>query len=112
LIWNKIRASTASTPQAARRLPAPGKVRLDKSDAPVAGFTIHPNVSRPKAQELILGIAHAATFGRVTLFGRGGDPDAFHTTFPQGNDRRSEITTDLYLETNPYTNQLFTHRFS
>lgn len=35
-------------------------------------FTVQPMISRPKACELIVGIAQDATFGPVLLFGRGG----------------------------------------
>ncbi|MGO4665131.1 bifunctional acetate--CoA ligase family protein/GNAT family N-acetyltransferase [Bosea sp. 2RAB26] len=40
--------------------------------ARIDGFAIQPMISRPKAHELILGIAQDETFGPVILFGRGG----------------------------------------
>lgn len=40
--------------------------------AAIDGFTVQPMVRRPRAQELILGIATDATFGRSILFGHGG----------------------------------------
>jgi acetyltransferase len=47
-------------------------VRRRQPEARIAGFTIQPMIARPKAQELILGIARDPTFGPVILFGRGG----------------------------------------
>src|SRR5262249_26993839 len=41
-------------------------------DARIAGVTIQPMIVRPKAQELILGIAEDPTFGPVVVFGQGG----------------------------------------
>ena len=43
-----------------------------RPDARIAGVTIHPMVLRPKARELIAGIADDPTFGPVIVFGRGG----------------------------------------
>jgi acetyltransferase len=40
--------------------------------ARIAGVTIHPMILRPKARELIAGIADDPTFGPVIVFGRGG----------------------------------------
>jgi acetyltransferase len=40
--------------------------------ARITGVTIHPMILRPKARELIAGIADDATFGPVIVFGRGG----------------------------------------
>jgi acetyltransferase len=40
--------------------------------ARIGGFTVQPMVRRPKAQELIAGIAEDTTFGPVILFGAGG----------------------------------------
>lgn len=62
--------SAAEVENAAQRMLE--NVRLLQPDARVAGFTIQPMILRPTAQELILGIAHDATFGPVILFGRGG----------------------------------------
>jgi acetyltransferase len=41
-------------------------------DARLTGFTVQEMIARPKAHELIAGIASDPTFGRVLLFGRGG----------------------------------------
>jgi acetyltransferase len=41
-------------------------------DARIDGVTIHPMILRPKARELIAGIADDPTFGPVIVFGRGG----------------------------------------
>ena len=38
----------------------------------ITGVTIHPMIVRPKARELIAGIADDPTFGPVVVFGRGG----------------------------------------
>jgi acetyltransferase len=43
-----------------------------RPDARIRGVTIHPMVLRPKARELIAGIADDPTFGPVIVFGRGG----------------------------------------
>ncbi|HEY4919306.1 MAG TPA: bifunctional acetate--CoA ligase family protein/GNAT family N-acetyltransferase [Xanthobacteraceae bacterium] len=43
-----------------------------RPDARIAGVTIQPMIVRPKAHELIAGIAEDATFGPVVLFGHGG----------------------------------------
>src|SRR5213595_931959 len=43
-----------------------------RPDARVAGVTVHPMIVRPKARELIAGIADDPTFGPVVVFGRGG----------------------------------------
>jgi acetyltransferase len=40
--------------------------------ARLTGVTIHPMIVRPKARELIAGIADDPTFGPVIVFGRGG----------------------------------------
>ena len=41
-------------------------------DARIAGVTVQPMIIRPKARELIAGIADDPTFGPVIVFGRGG----------------------------------------
>lgn len=41
-------------------------------DARITGVTIYPMIVRPKARELIAGIADDPTFGPVVVFGRGG----------------------------------------
>ena len=43
-----------------------------KPDARITGVTIHPMILRPKARELIAGIADDPTFGPVIVFGGGG----------------------------------------
>jgi len=48
------------------------RARAARPDACVAGVTIHPMILRPKARELIAGIADDPTFGPVIVFGRGG----------------------------------------
>jgi acetyltransferase len=48
------------------------RARAARPDAHIRGVTIHPMVLRPKARELIAGIADDPTFGPVIVFGRGG----------------------------------------
>ena len=48
------------------------RARELRPDASIIGVTIHPMVIRPKARELIVGIADDPTFGPVVVFGRGG----------------------------------------
>src|SRR5215475_3771635 len=48
------------------------RARAVRPDARITGVTIHPLVLRPKARELIAGIADDPTFGPVIVFGRGG----------------------------------------
>jgi len=48
------------------------RARAQKPDACITGVTIHPMILRPKARELIAGIADDPTFGPVLVFGRGG----------------------------------------
>ncbi len=43
-----------------------------RPDAQVAGFTVQAMVQRPRAHELILGLAADPVFGPVVLFGQGG----------------------------------------
>ena len=43
-----------------------------KPDARVTGVTVQAMVRRPKARELIAGLADDPTFGPVVVFGRGG----------------------------------------
>jgi acetyltransferase len=38
----------------------------------ITGVTIQPMIMRPKAHELILGVADDPTFGPVIAFGQGG----------------------------------------
>ena len=48
------------------------RARAARPDARISGVTIHPMILRPKARELIAGIADDPTFGPVIVFGRGG----------------------------------------
>ena len=57
----------------ARRRPAFWRERAAaKPDARISGVTIHPMIVRPRARELIAGLADDPTFGPVVVFGRGG----------------------------------------
>lgn len=58
-----VRDATADILQRARAL---------KPDARIDGVTIHPMIVRPKARELIAGVADDPTFGPIIVFGRGG----------------------------------------
>ena len=46
--------------------------RSARPDARITGVTVQPMIVRPKAQELIVGIADDPTFGPVIAFGQGG----------------------------------------
>jgi acetyltransferase len=48
------------------------RARAVRPDARITGVTIHTMIVRPKARELIAGIADDPTFGPVIVFGRGG----------------------------------------
>ena len=48
------------------------RARARRPDAQLAGVVVQPMVVRPKARELILGIADDPTFGSIIVFGRGG----------------------------------------
>ena len=48
------------------------RARALRPDARIEGVTVHATVLRPKARELIAGIADDPTFGPVIVFGRGG----------------------------------------
>jgi acetyltransferase len=48
------------------------RARAAKPEARIAGVTVFPMVVRPKARELIVGIADDPTFGPVMVFGQGG----------------------------------------
>ncbi|MFT4248387.1 MAG: bifunctional acetate--CoA ligase family protein/GNAT family N-acetyltransferase, partial [Pseudomonas sp.] len=57
------------------RLAAEGileRARKARPDARIDGVLVQPTVLRPKARELIAGIADDPTFGPVIVFGRGG----------------------------------------
>jgi acetyltransferase len=48
------------------------RAREKMPQARITGVTIHPMILRPKARELIAGIADDPTFGPVIVFGQGG----------------------------------------
>jgi acetyltransferase len=48
------------------------RARAAKPDARIAGVTVFPMIVRPKARELIVGVADDPTFGPVIAFGQGG----------------------------------------
>jgi acetyltransferase len=48
------------------------RAKTARPDARIAGVIVQPMISRPKARELIAGIADDPTFGPVIVFGRGG----------------------------------------
>ena len=48
------------------------RARAAKLDARVSGVTVFPMIVRPKARELIAGVADDPTFGPVIVFGQGG----------------------------------------
>jgi acetyltransferase len=48
------------------------RAREAKPDARITGITIFPMIVRPKARELIVGVADDPTFGPVIVFGHGG----------------------------------------
>ncbi len=48
------------------------RARRLKPSARITGLTVQPMVRRPKARELIAGVADDPTFGPVVVFGRGG----------------------------------------
>jgi len=62
--------SVEATCKAAREILERAAAR--KPDARIVGVTVQPMVRKPKARELIAGIAHDDTFGPVIVFGRGG----------------------------------------
>jgi acetyltransferase len=48
------------------------RARAAKPEARITGVIVQPMVTRPKAQELLVGIADDPTFGPVIAFGQGG----------------------------------------
>ena len=48
------------------------RAKAQRPDARISGVMVQAMVVRPKARELILGIADDPTFGTVIVFGRGG----------------------------------------
>jgi acetyltransferase len=62
--------STKAVREAATEIIANAKAA--RPDARVAGVTVQPMIVRPKARELIAGIADDPTFGPIVAFGHGG----------------------------------------
>ena len=48
------------------------RARAAKPDARITGVTVFPMIVRPKARELIVGVADDPTFGPIIAFGQGG----------------------------------------
>ena len=48
------------------------RARAAKPDARIVGVMVFPMVVRPKARELIIGVADDPTFGPIIVFGQGG----------------------------------------
>ena len=48
------------------------RAREKRPQARIEGVLVQPSLTRPKARELIAGIADDAVFGPVLVFGRGG----------------------------------------
>ncbi len=48
------------------------RARAAKPEARITGVTVFPMIVRPKARELIVGVADDPTFGPVIVFGQGG----------------------------------------
>ena len=48
------------------------RAKSARPDARIEGVTIHPMIIRPKARELIAGVADDPTFGPIIAFGCGG----------------------------------------
>ncbi|AKC86389.1 bifunctional acetate--CoA ligase family protein/GNAT family N-acetyltransferase [Pseudoxanthomonas suwonensis] len=63
-------ASEASVREAAAGILE--RARQARPEARIDGVTVQPMITRPKARELIAGLADDATFGPVIVFGRGG----------------------------------------
>jgi acetyltransferase len=63
-----------TTEQAVRQAAADilGRARTVKPDARIASVMVFPMIVRPKARELIVGIADDPTFGPIIAFGQGG----------------------------------------
>ena len=63
-----------TTEQAVRRAAAEilDRARAAKPEARITGVTVFPMIVRPKARELITGLADDPTFGPVIVFGQGG----------------------------------------
>lgn len=63
-------STLAAVQAAATRILA--RARELRPDARIEGLLVQPTIVRPKARELIAGIADDPTFGPVIVFGRGG----------------------------------------
>ena len=63
-------ASENAVRQAATEILA--RARAAKPNARISGVTVFPMIVRPKARELIVGVADDPTFGPVIAFGQGG----------------------------------------
>jgi acetyltransferase len=63
-------ASAADAARAANDITA--RVGKARPDARIQGFTVQDMIRRPRAHELIIGIAEDAIFGPTILFGAGG----------------------------------------
>lgn len=63
-----------TTPEAVRAATAEiiARAKTLRPEARIAGVIVQAMVVRPKARELILGLADDPTFGTVVVFGRGG----------------------------------------
>jgi len=63
-----------TTPEAVRAATADiiARAKALRPEARIAGVIVQAMVVRPKARELILGLADDPTFGTVVVFGRGG----------------------------------------
>lgn len=63
-----------ASPQAVRAAASDilARARAARPDARIAGVTLQPMIVRPKARELIAGVADDPTFGPVVVFGCGG----------------------------------------
>jgi acetyltransferase len=48
------------------------RARAEKPGARISGVTVFPMIVRPKAREVIVGVADDPTFGPVIVFGQGG----------------------------------------
>jgi acetyltransferase len=63
-----------TTEQAVRQATADilSRARAARPDGRISGVTVFPMIVRPKARELIVGLADDPTFGPVIVFGQGG----------------------------------------
>ncbi len=70
------------------------RLRTLRPDAQLAGYTVQAMVNRPRAHELIVGVASDAVFGPVLMFGQGGTAVEVlkdsATALPPLNDRLAQ----------------------